>query len=36
MLEDLIFMYGGFSKTKEPGQKKEGKIFEDMSVSVYS
>lgn len=30
--DDVVFMYGGYSKTKEPGQKKEGKVHEDMYV----
>lgn len=28
--EDQVFLYGGYSKIKEPGQKKEGKVHEDM------
>jgi hypothetical protein len=27
-----MFLYGGFSKTKEPGRKSEGKVHNDMWV----
>ncbi|CAM9309596.1 unnamed protein product [Ascophyllum nodosum] len=29
---EQIFLYGGYSKEKEPGQKKEGKVHNDMWV----
>jgi N-acetylneuraminic acid mutarotase len=28
--EDTVYIYGGYSKEKLPGQKKEGRIHEDM------
>ena len=28
--EDVLYIYGGYSKEKESGQKKEGRIHEDM------
>ena len=28
--EDILYIYGGYSKEKESGQKKEGRIHEDM------